>query len=247
MRNDTRLLEIYIDSMIRLMGEAEYLSKREKDLLHKSNLFNRKNNLEVICREYKKFYDKIDKEWSQIYSDSKEFGETKNFFRSLSSDNTPYATSLTQKLVEQFFYQLSKLTELCIEANNPERKWKRTDSEFYDSFFYYLHTAIVNIFPIVIIAIINHSISIDEDKKKAFIETNKRYIPYCAGDSITDSSLNQMLLNAQKQKDINEEQFFEEIRNGNWKVEPILYRDERDCFGIRCDQCNNARLETVLY
>ena len=103
MLKDARILEIYIESMIRLMGEAEYISKRETDILHKTNMFNRRSNLEAIRHEYKKYYDKVDKEWSQIYSGSKEFLETKNLFNSLSLQNSLYATTFPQKLVEQFY------------------------------------------------------------------------------------------------------------------------------------------------
>lgn len=188
MLKDARILEIYIESMIRLMGEAEYISKRETDILHKTNMFNRKSNLEAIRHEYKKYYDKVDKEWSQIYSGSKEFLETKNFFNSLSLQNSLYATTFPQKLVEQFYHQLSFLTEICIESNSPERKEKRTESDFFNDFFFgSLQTAIENLFPVVIIAIVNHSVNIDDKKKKAFLEINKKYvqnvsIPYRAGD-----------------------------------------------------------------
>lgn len=231
MLKDSRIIEIYIDSFIRLMGDAEHIVKQENDILHRTNFLNRRNNLEAIRREYKKYYDRINKEWSQIYSDSKEYVETKN---KLGASFFPgkyslYATTLTQMLVENFFYQLSTLTENCIEANNPERKDKRTDSVFFDGFFFgSLRNAIEHTFPVVVISIISHSVVINENIRKAFIQTNKKYIaiPYREGDSLTDNGLKQMLLNMQKQKDGAVAQFGEEVSNGNWRTEPAVYRDE---------------------
>ena len=206
MKDNNQILEIYVDFIAGSMNDLERLCSREKELLQRMNLINRKRNIQLLHHEYLQYLDKLSNTWSNIYNGANHYSDTVNKTSILESRQSLYAVTLPQKCVEQFFYHLHLAIKVQATCFEDEQKYKMYYSDFFSSIgFSSVKVVMRYLLPIALEAMKSNDISINEYKKQTFIVENRRYLPdlsinYHIGEELSDSRIDRILADLEEQK-----------------------------------------------
>lgn len=245
MLDDNRILEFYIGFVAISMKELIQMTIHENELLQKSNILNRKKNLQTIKSGYQQFARKVYCEWEKIYNNTAQFSETTKNEDLLARSKTLFAISLNQRFVEQFFYRLFFAMNLYVMYFNDKSLSKMTSSQlFSDIGFNYVQIVMKKTLKTVLEAMKSHTVKVDDSKKKSFVEINQRLltdvsINYRLGEEMTDARIEQMLKDIEEGEARKRAEFDEGVKNGNIRINLSIYETEEELIsGLERESCN---------